>query len=160
MSITLAGQMVFAAVMVGALCGCQQAAIAENQKQVTAIQAQVQEMQKQIAALKTQQSYSTAASVPGAPGTCDKAVRDTATRRGGDAFVAGDLQSASGYYQDAVTACPTSARAQVNLARVYEKMGERANAIAHYRTAASLADSDTAAVKDARAALSRLAASH
>jgi tetratricopeptide (TPR) repeat protein len=149
-------QVVFVAVALGALCGCQQAAIEENKRQVAVLEGQIKEMQKQIVALKTQQSYPVATL---APGTCDKVVMDTATRRGSDAFVSGDLRRARGYYEDAVTACPASARAQVNLARVYERMGERPEARAHYRSAASSGDSDTMAVKDARAALSRLGVS-
>jgi Tfp pilus assembly protein PilF len=81
-----------------------------------------------------------------------------ATRKGGERFAASDFSGALGYYQDALTACPKSAQAMVNLARAYEAVGDRAEAVAHYKTAANASGSgtDAAAVRDARAALTRL----
>jgi len=81
-----------------------------------------------------------------------------ATRKGGERFAASDFSAALGYYQDALTACPNNAQANVNLARVYEAVGDRAQAVAHYRTAANAsgADADAEAARDARVALSRL----
>ncbi|MFZ0889146.1 MAG: hypothetical protein WA005_11885, partial [Candidatus Binataceae bacterium] len=64
---------------------------------------------------------------------------------------------ALGYYQDALTACPDSAQAELNLARTYEAMGQREDAIAHYRNAEKGGgESGDAAARQARDALSRL----
>lgn len=81
-----------------------------------------------------------------------------ATRKGGERFAASDFSGALSYYQDALTACPSNAQANVNLARAYEAVGDRAEAVAHYKIAAKArgADANTEAVHDARAALSRL----
>jgi tetratricopeptide (TPR) repeat protein len=81
-----------------------------------------------------------------------------ATRKGGERFAASDFSGALSYYQDALTACPNSAQANLNLARAYEAVGDRSEAVAHYQNAAkaSGADADAEAVHDARAALSRL----
>ena len=84
-----------------------------------------------------------------------------ATHKGGERMAAGDTVKALGFYQDAVTACPASATAQLNLAITYETIGDRAEAVQHYRSAAGAtgADADAAAVAKAREALSRLGAS-
>ena len=73
-------------------------------------------------------------------------------------MAAGEVKSAFGYYQDAVTACPQSAEAQLNLANVFETMGDRASAIAHYRVAATASgpQAEAESVNKARAALQRL----
>jgi len=83
-------------------------------------------------------------------------VEATATRRGGDAYSSGDMSKALGYYQDALTACPSSSRADMNLARVYETLDNRDAAIRYYRAAASTKDSDGTKSGDANAALARL----
>ena len=81
-----------------------------------------------------------------------------ASRKGGDRFAANDFGHALGYYQDAVAACGKNGRAQLNLARTYEAMGERADALAHYKLAAdaSGADADAVTASQARDALARL----
>jgi hypothetical protein len=60
-----------------------------------------------------------------------------------------------------VTACPTSAQAQLNVARTFEAIGDRAQAMAHYRLAADStgAGADANAVKQARDAMARLGGS-
>ena len=82
-----------------------------------------------------------------------------ATQRGGEKFAAGDFNKALGYYQDALAACPNDDRAEVNVARTYEALGNKVAAIKHYRKAA---DSNSATVSDAqeeaKAALLRLQA--
>ena len=92
------------------------------------------------------------------PGSCDANIMREATRKGGERFAASDFSGALGYYQDALTACPHSAQANLNLARAYEAIGDRAQAISHYRTAANASGSNTdaEAVRQARAALTRL----
>jgi Tfp pilus assembly protein PilF len=84
-----------------------------------------------------------------------------ATHKGGERMAAGDTVKALGFYQDAVAACPTSAAAQLNLANTYETIGDRIEAVQHYRIAADASggDADPAAASKAREALSRLGAS-
>lgn len=85
---------------------------------------------------------------------------EKATRKGGDAFAAGDPHKALGYYQDALTACPGNSKAEMNLARTYEALGDRSAAIEHYRAVAKSGSSDSQSVQDARVALSRLGVSY
>lgn len=137
-----------------AMCGCMGDAIAQNQREIEAQQAQLQEMSKEIAALKAGQTYSTAAPAPGA---CDQAVEDAANKRGGDSYAAGDYSKALGYYQDAVTACPNSAQGELNVARAYEALGQRDQAVAHFQRVGKLASPDQQAVANqAQEALTRL----
>jgi tetratricopeptide (TPR) repeat protein len=84
---------------------------------------------------------------------------EAATKRGGEHFAAGNFSLALGYYKDAVTACPTSAQAQLNVARAYEALGLRERAIEHYKLASeSTAPADSQAATQARQALVRLGA--
>ena len=77
-------------------------------------------------------------------------------RRAGEAYAAGNMNKALGYYQDALTACPSSSKAAVNLARTFETMNNRSAAIRYYRQAAASTESDPHSIQDAKAALSRL----
>jgi tetratricopeptide (TPR) repeat protein len=143
------------------LCGlalasaaCQSAALQANQAQVQQQQEQIEQMQKQIAELKAQQNYSLP---PPPPGSCDKEVMARATQQGGEKYASGDFSEALGYYQDALTACPENARAELNVGRTYEALNDRSQATAHYRQAASSGDpSETAAETEARTAIARL----
>jgi len=142
-----------------ALSGCLQEAIDANKRQLDQQQAQLDQLKQQVAALQNQHAYSTN---PPPAGGCDTAVMETATRKGGDRFAAGDFTHALGYYQDAATACPSSAQAQLNVARTFEAVGDRPQAMAHYRLAAGSAgggDADANAAKQARDAISRLGGS-
>jgi|YelNatPaOPRAMG01_1025707.scaffolds.fasta_scaffold06966_3 tetratricopeptide (TPR) repeat protein len=145
--------------------GCEQAELKANEEQVKAQQQQIEELQRQIAAIKAQQSYApppTAraypAAAPGTPGSCDRDVMRLATRRGGEAFSSGNLTRALGYYRDALTACPGNARAALNVARTYEAIGNRDEAIKYYRQVAS-SGGNPGDLEAARVALSRLGAS-
>ncbi len=139
--------------VVAALGGCLSEQIEENNRLIQQQQAQLEDLRKEIEALKAQQYAPTPP--PGA--TCDKSVMATATKRGGERFAAGDFARALGYYQDALTACPGDARAEVNLARTYEAQGNKTAAVEHYRRAAASTDSSEAdAQQDARTALQRL----
>jgi tetratricopeptide (TPR) repeat protein len=145
-----------AAALAAMLGGCRQDAIDANQRQIQDQQAQLDQMKQEIEALKNQRpTYSTA---PPPAGGCDSAVMSEATRKGGERMAAGDTSAALGYYQDAVTACPTSAQAQLNLAHSYETTGDRAAAVEHYRIAASTTgtDADAGAIQKAKDALSRM----
>ena len=93
-------------------------------------------------------------------GRMRQGVETAASKRGGDKFAAGEFAKALGYYQDALAACPNDERAEVNVARTYEALGNKVGAIKHYRKAA---DSNSPTVSDAqeeaKAALERLQAS-
>lgn len=151
----------FAASMLAAvLTGCLQGAIDANRRQLQDQQSQLDQLKQQVSALQNQHAsaaYSTAAPTPGG---CDPAVMAAATRKGGERMAAGDAAKALGYYQDAVAACPTSAQAQLNLANTYEAIGDRAEAVQHYRLAASTNGSriDAGATQKAREALTRMGA--
>ena len=125
-------------------------------EQVEANQALIEQTQKQLAQIQAQQNYAPPAPPPGTPGTCDKNVEETATHRGGDAYAAADLNKALAYYRDALTACPDDAKADLNVARTLESLGNRDEAVRYYRAAADSKGADQASAQDARAALSRL----
>ena len=141
-------------ILAGVLSGCLQAAIEANQHQLEQQQGELDQLKQQVVALQTQQSqsYSTTASAPGA---CDKTVMDVATHKGGERLAASDFTRALGYYQDAVTACPANAQAQLNVARTFEAIGDRTQALAHYKIASN-ATGDPDAARQAREAIARL----
>jgi tetratricopeptide (TPR) repeat protein len=139
------------------LAGCfGDSVIKANQQQLEHQQAELDQLKQHVAALQSQPP--TYAPPPMPPGSCDPNVMREATRKGGERFAAGDFGAALNYYQDAFAACPKSAQANLNLARTYEAIGDRAQAVAHYRTAANAtgADADAEAARQARAALTRL----
>jgi tetratricopeptide (TPR) repeat protein len=151
MTVTLA-----AAMLSMVFAGCLQGAIDANQRQLKDQQAQLDQLMKEVKTLQNQQtSYATA--LPPA-GACDHRVMAVATQKGGDRMVVGDTTKALGYYHDAVTACPTSAQAQLNLANAYEAAGDRIEAMRHYRIAAVATgpEADAEAVRKAREALARM----
>ena len=143
--------------LAGSGCGSDQNAATEDL--VKQQQTQIEQMQQQIDALKsTQPSYTPG--VASTSGGCDRGVEQTATKRGGERFAAGDFSKALLYYNDALTACPTDDRAEVNVARTYEALGNSAAAIKHYRKAAeSNGPTVSDASEQARAALERMQAS-
>ncbi len=133
---------------------CQSAALQANQTQVEQQQQQIEQMQKEIAALKAQQSYQTPQPPPG---SCDRDVMARATRQGGEKYASGDFPKALGYYQDALTACPGDARAELNVGRAYEALNDRDQALAYYQRAASSGDpTEKDAETEAHTALDRL----
>lgn len=138
----------------GVLTGCLNGAIEANQRQLQQQQTELDQLKQQMAALQVQQSQPYNTTAP-APGACDKAVMGVATRKGGERFAAGDFTRALGYYQDAATACPTNAQAQLNVARTFEAIGDRTQALAHYKLA-SAAVGDADAARQAREAIVRL----
>jgi tetratricopeptide (TPR) repeat protein len=149
-------------VVVFTAAACEQNAIEDNRRQVEKQQQMIEETQKELAAIQTQQqqTYGPPPALKPSSGNCDKKVMATATRRGGDAFANGNLQKALGYYQDALTACPDSAKSDMNLGRTYEAMGNRDAAIRYYRAAANSGGSDPDSVQEGRVALSRLGISN
>ncbi len=153
------GQFALASILLVILalaCGCANDAIKANEQAVQRNQVLLEQTQLDIARLKSQEGYTPPASTPGKPAACDRGVEATATRRAGDAYAAGDTAKALGYYQDALTACPTSSKAALNLARTNESMNNREAAIRFYRQAAASSDADARSIQDAQAALSRM----
>jgi tetratricopeptide (TPR) repeat protein len=139
------------------LAGCfDDAMLKANQQQLERQQSELNQLKQEVAMLQTQRPAYNYPSLP--PGSCDTSIMHEATRKGGERFAASDFSAALNYYQDALTACPNSAQANVNLARTYEAVGDRAQAVAHYKAAANAsgANADAQAVRDAHAALSRL----
>ena len=143
--------------MGGSVAGCLSAEIEANTRQLQAQQAELEQLKGEIAALRQPQASYTAGAA--SVGACDMDVMHKATQRGGEAFARSDFKQALGYYQDAQTACPGNAEAELNLARAHEALGEREAAISNYTRAANAASgSDPAIVKQARDALERLPA--
>lgn len=145
------------ALAVGA-AGCLESGIKANQQQLDQQKAELEKLKQEVAALKAAQTPSYPTTMP-PRGSCDAAVEQVATRRAGERFAAGDFSRALGYYKDAVTACPNSAQAELNLARTYEALGLRESAIEYYtRASQSTAPADGGAAGQARQALARLGA--
>ena len=151
------------AVLAFMAAGCGSDQTEATNKLVQQQQEQIEKQQQEIEAIKASQNQSYtpgAARSPSASGGCDKQVEQVATQRGGDKFAAGDYTKALGYYQDAQTACPNDDRANVNVARTYEALGNNAQAIKYYRRAADTPGAtETDAEDEAKAALERLQAS-
>jgi tetratricopeptide (TPR) repeat protein len=142
-----------AALGASTMAGCLRAEIEENNRQLQQQRAELDRLKQEVAALQA----STLPRAPAATGSCDAAVSRVAARRGGEKFAAGDFSRALEYYHDALAACPSSAKAELNLARTYEAMGEVADAIAHYRIAAKGGgEGGDDAARQAHDALSRL----
>jgi tetratricopeptide (TPR) repeat protein len=143
------------------VAGCMGDQIEATNKLVQQQQEQIERQQQEIEAIKAAQTQNyTPGVATSAAGGCDKAIETAASQRGGERFAAGDFNKALGYYQDALAACPNDDRAEVNVARSYEALGNKVSAIKYYRKAA---DSPGPTVSDAqveaKAALERLQAS-
>ena len=138
--------------------GCGGDQIAATQEMVKQQQEQIEQQQQEIDSLKANQ-VPYPPGVASASGGCDRGVEDAATERGGERFSSGDFHKALLYYNDALTACPTSDQAQVNVARTYEALGNKLAAIKHYRIAAESTSPTVSDASDqAKAALTRLQA--
>ena len=135
--------------------GCEDTTLKAQQQQVQEQQQQIEQQQEELERLKNQsQSIGYSPGVASTPGGCDRATEQTATQRGGDKFASGDYQKALDYYKDALAACSTDPKAEMNVARAYEAMGNRQSAIEHFRAAASSGDSSASV--EAQNALARL----
>jgi tetratricopeptide (TPR) repeat protein len=137
------------------LSGCFGDQIKANQQQLDQQQTELDQLKQQLAAIQAQNQ---SPAYPTPANGCDDAVLHEASRKGGERFAASDFPHALAYYQDAVNACPHNGRAQLNLARAQEAIGERTPALEHYRLAAqaSGADTDADTAAQARDALARL----
>ena len=142
--------------LVGSGCGGDQ--IAATQEMVKQQQEQIEQQQQELDSLKNSQTYTPG--VASSSGGCDRGVENAATERGGERFSSGDFHKALAYYNDALTACPSSDQAHVNVARTYEALGNKPAAIKHYRIAAESNSATVSTASDeAKAALVRLQAS-
>jgi tetratricopeptide (TPR) repeat protein len=141
-----------------AFSGCEQNQIDANNRQLAAQQAQLDELKQQVTVLQNQSGQGSYMTPAIAPNACDAAVMKEATRKGGERMAGGNPVEAVGYYRDAVTACPSSAEAQLNLAHAYEITGDSSAALQHYRLAAAASgpNADPAAIEKARDAITRL----
>ena len=148
-----------------AAVGCGDEQEQATQKLVQQQQDQLERQQQEIEAIKANQSqnqnqnYAPGVAMSSSPGGCDKGVESMASQRGGEKFSAGDFNAALGYYQDALAACPNDDRAEVNVARAYEALGNKVSAIKYYRKAAETGGpTETDAEDEAKASLLRLQA--
>jgi len=148
-----------------AVVGCGDEQEQATQKLVQQQQDQLERQQQEIEAIKANQNqnqnqnYTPGGAMSSSPGGCDKGVESMASQRGGEKFSAGDFNAALGYYQDALAACPNDDRADVNVARAYEALGNKVSAIKYYRKAADTGGpTETDAEDEARASLLRLQA--
>jgi Tfp pilus assembly protein PilF len=141
-----------------ALSGCIQDQIDANNRQLAAQQAQLDQLKQQVMVLQNRSGQGLYTTPPIAPNACDTDVMKDATRKGGERMAAGNPAEAVGYYQDAVTACPGSAEAQLNLAHAYEITGDNSAARQHYRLAAAASgpNADPAVAAKARDAIMRI----
>ncbi len=144
------------------VAGCTDSQNDATNKLVQQQQEQLEHQQQELEALQANQNTGYVPGVPASPrGGCDKQVETVASQRGGEKFASGDFNKALGYYQDALLACPGDDKAEVNVARSYEALGNKVAAINMYRRVADT-DKNTAAVSDsqeqAKAALLRLQA--
>lgn len=145
-----------------AVVGCGDEQEQATQKLVQQQQDQLERQQQEIEAIKANQNQNqnyTPGVAMSSPGGCDKGVESMASQRGGEKFSAQDFNAALGYYQDALAACPNDDRAEVNVARAYEALGNKVAAIKYYRKAADTGGpTETDAEDEAKASLLRLQA--
>ncbi len=137
--------------------GCAGAQLQEMQHQVEAQKAQIDSQAREIAEMRAQQQPVATTMPP--PGSCDEAVMHKALAHGDDQYAAAQYATALGYYQDAGTACPGNAQAELSLARTYEKLGDRQQAAHHYQLARDAAGSNTTLAEQARQGMARVGSS-
>jgi tetratricopeptide (TPR) repeat protein len=137
-----------------AAAGCAGAQLQEMQHQVEAQKAQIESQAREIEEMRAQQQSVTTTTPP--PGACDEAVMHKALAHGDDQYAAGQYTHALGYYQDAGTACPGNAQAELSLARTYEKLGDRRQAAQHYQLARDAAGTNNTLAEQARQGMARV----
>ena len=134
--------------------GCLGDAIKANQDQLAQQQTQLDQLKREVEAMQVQNSADRPAR--SRPVRAMRAVMHEASRKGGERFAANDFPHALAYYEDAVSACPKNSRAQLNLARTYESIGDTPQARTHYQLAAAATGDGDSAPQEARDALARL----
>ncbi len=136
--------------------GCAGPQIAQMQQQVEQQKAQIERQQHELEELRAQQQQQAINTTLPPPGSCDAAVMRKALSLGDDRYAAGNYPLALGYYQDAAKACPGSAQPELSLARVYEAMGNRREAMHHYQLALNAAEANSTSADQARQGMTRL----
>jgi tetratricopeptide (TPR) repeat protein len=136
--------------------GCMAPELKQMQQQVDQQQAQIQRQQRELDELRAQQQQQAANATLPAPGSCDPAVMNDALRLGDAQYARGNYQLALGYYQDAAKACAGKTQVELNLARDYEALGQRNEALSHYQLALDGAAAHSAAADQAREGMARL----
>jgi tetratricopeptide (TPR) repeat protein len=139
--------------------GCASSQISEMQQQVDQQKAQIERQQREIEDLRAQQQQQAINTTLPPPGSCDDAVMREALAHGDEQYAAGKYEVALGYYQDAAKACPGNAQPELSLARVYEAMGNRREAMHHYQLALNAAEANSTTADQARQGMTRLNAS-
>ncbi|HLH77003.1 MAG TPA: hypothetical protein VKV28_09390 [Candidatus Binataceae bacterium] len=139
--------------LVGLLgCAANNASTQELQRQIQLQGEEIKHQEAQIAALQAQSHPPPILPPP----ACDHEVLHLAQRHGDEQMAAGNFNGALGYFQDALTACPTSASALLKAAQAAGASGKRALAIEYYHRAAKAADPAVAArARRALAAMNR-----
>jgi tetratricopeptide (TPR) repeat protein len=134
--------------------GCLESEIQENSRQLEAQRAEIERLEHDVAMLRQQQAANAPVSPPP---TCDREVARKATDLGTQKFAAKEFDRSLGYYRDALSACSDDGLAEFNVARAYEALGDRRQALTHYeRAIAPGSSSDAETVRRAKAALFRL----
>jgi tetratricopeptide (TPR) repeat protein len=136
--------------------GCVGAQLAEMQRQVNQQQAQIQRQQRELDELRAQQQQQAVNTTLPPPGSCDPSVMQEAQRMGDAQYSGGNYQLALGYYQDAAKACPGKTEVELSLARVYEALGNRDEAVRHYQLALNAGEAHSLAADQARQGMARL----
>jgi tetratricopeptide (TPR) repeat protein len=140
-----------------AICGCANSQLTAMQQQVDQQKVQIESQAREIEEMRAQQQQQAASYSLPPPGSCDDEVMRRAIAHGDDQYAAGKYDIALGYYQDAAKACPNNARVELDLARVYETMGDRREAQHHYQLALNAAEANDPPVADqARQGIARV----
>jgi len=136
--------------------GCASSQLSQMQQQVDQQKAQIERQQRELEELRAQQQQQAISATLPPPGSCDDAVMHKALALGDEQYSGGNYQVALGYYQDAAKACPNNAQPELSLARVYEAMGNRREAIHHYQLALNAAEANSPTADHARQGMTRL----
>jgi tetratricopeptide (TPR) repeat protein len=143
--------------LAAAIWGCANTQLKEMQQQVDQQKAQIENQGREIEEMRAQQQQQAASYAMPPPGSCDNEVMRHALAHGDDQYAAGKYDLALGYYQDASKACPGNASVELDLARVYETMGDRRDAQHHYQLALNAAEANDPPVADqARQGIARV----
>jgi tetratricopeptide (TPR) repeat protein len=140
------------------VAGCAGSQLKQMQQQVEQQKAQIERQQRELEEFRAQQKQQAINTTLPPPGSCDDAVMRRALAHGDEQYAAANYEVALGYYQDAAKACPGKARVELNLARVYESMGDHREARQHYQLALDAAEANSATADQARQGMTRMGA--
>jgi tetratricopeptide (TPR) repeat protein len=138
-----------------AVAGCGGSQLKEMQQQVDQQKTQIESQQRELEELRVQQQQQAVDTTLPPPGSCDDSVMREALRHGDEQYARGKYEIALGYYEDAGKACPGKAQVELSLARVYEAIGNRAEARRHYQLALDAAEANSPVGDQARQGMTR-----